>query len=52
MTQLQVAAASGLHQSVVSRIEQGAVNPTARTPSVKAIARGSRGSVTAETAKE
>ena len=52
MTQLQVAAASGLHQSVVSRIEQRAANPTARTPSVKAIARGGRGSVTAETATE
>jgi len=31
MTQQQVAAASGLHQSVVSRIEQGVANPTART---------------------
>jgi len=31
LTQQQVAAASGLHQSVVSRIEQGVANPTART---------------------
>ena len=31
MTQEQVAAAAGLHQSVVSRIEQGVANPTART---------------------
>jgi ribosome-binding protein aMBF1 (putative translation factor) len=31
MTQGQVAEASGLHQSVVSRIEQGLANPTART---------------------
>ena len=31
VTQQQVAAASGLHQSVVSRIEQGVANPTART---------------------
>ena len=30
LTQQQVAAAAGLHQSVVSRIEQG-VNPTVRT---------------------
>jgi len=31
MTQAQVAAASGLDQSVVSRVEQGLGNPTART---------------------
>ena len=31
LTQEQVAEASGLHQSVVSRIEQGVANPTART---------------------
>ena len=31
LTQQEVAAASGLHQSVVSRIEQGVANPTART---------------------
>jgi hypothetical protein len=31
MTQSQVAAASGLDQSVVSRVEQGLGNPTART---------------------
>ena len=31
LTQQQVAAASGLQQSVVSRIEQGVANPTART---------------------
>jgi len=31
LTQEQVAAASGLHQSVVSRIEQGVANPTTRT---------------------
>ena len=30
LTQQEVAAASGLHQSVVSRIEQGVANPTAR----------------------
>lgn len=38
MTQQQVAAASGLHQSVVSRIEQGVANPTART--LTQLARG------------
>jgi len=42
MTQQQVAAASGLHQSVVSRIEQGAANPTARTLSVLARALDAR----------
>jgi transcriptional regulator with XRE-family HTH domain len=31
MTQHELAAASGLHQSVVSRIEQGVANPTVRT---------------------
>jgi DNA-binding XRE family transcriptional regulator len=31
MTQQQLAEASGLHQSVVSRIEQGVANPTMRT---------------------
>ena len=38
LTQQQVAAASGLHQSVVSRIEQGVANPTARTLAVLARA--------------
>ena len=38
LTQQQVAAAAGLHQSVVSRIEQGVANPTARTLSVLARA--------------
>ena len=38
LTQQQAAAASGLHQSVVSRIEQGVANPTARTLSVLARA--------------
>ncbi len=31
MTQQQLADASGLHQTVVSRIEQGIANPTVRT---------------------
>lgn len=31
MTQQQLADASGLHQTVVSRIEQGVANPTVRT---------------------
>lgn len=31
MTQQQLADASGLHQAVVSRIEQGVANPTVRT---------------------
>ena len=31
LTQQQVAEAAGLHQSVVSRVEQGVANPTART---------------------
>jgi len=31
MTQQDLAAAAGLHQSVVSRIEQGVANPTVRT---------------------
>jgi transcriptional regulator with XRE-family HTH domain len=31
LTQQRVAAAAGLHQSVVSRIEQGVADPTART---------------------
>jgi DNA-binding XRE family transcriptional regulator len=39
MTQEQVAAAAGLHQSVVSRIEQGVANPTARTLALLARAR-------------
>ena len=38
MTQAQVAAASGLDQSVVSRVEQGLGNPTARTLAVLARA--------------
>ena len=38
LTQQQVSAAAGLHQSVVSRIEQGVANPTARTLSVLARA--------------
>ena len=38
LTQQQVAAASGLHQCVVSRIEQGVANPTARTLAVLARA--------------
>lgn len=37
LTQQQVAAAAGLHQSVVSRIEQGVANPTVRT--LEALAR-------------
>lgn len=37
LTQAQVAAAAGLHQSVVSRIEQGVANPTVRT--LEALAR-------------
>ncbi len=42
LTQQQVAAASGLHQSVVSRIEQGVANPTARTLAVLARALDAR----------
>jgi ribosome-binding protein aMBF1 (putative translation factor) len=38
LTQQQVAAASGLDQSVISRIEQGVANPTARTLGVLARA--------------
>lgn len=38
MTQQELAAASGLHQSVVSRIEQGVANPTVRTLSALARA--------------
>ena len=37
LTQQQVAAAAGLHQSVVSRIEQGVADPTVRT--LEALAR-------------
>jgi len=42
MTQQELAAASGLHQSVVSRIEQGVSNPTARTLSAVARALDAR----------
>ena len=42
MTQQELAAASRLHQSVVSRIEQGAANPTVRTLSALARALDSR----------
>ena len=42
LTQQQVAVASGLHQSVVSRIEQGVANPTARTLAVLARALDAR----------
>jgi len=42
LTQQQVAAAAGLHQSVVSRIEQGVANPTARTLAVLARALDAR----------
>lgn len=42
LTQQQVAAAAGLHQSVVSRIEQGVSNPTARTLAVLARALDAR----------
>lgn len=42
LTQEQVAAASGLHQSVVSRIEQGVANPTARTLAMLARALDAR----------
>jgi len=36
LTQQQAAAAAGLHQSVVSRIEPGVANPTARSLAVLA----------------
>ena len=42
LTQQQVADAAGLHQSVVSRIEQGVANPTARTLSALARALDAR----------
>lgn len=42
MTQQELAAASGLHQSVVSRIEQGVANPTVRTLSALARALDAR----------
>ena len=42
LTQAQVAAASGLDQSVVSRIEQGLGNPTARTLALLARALDAR----------
>ncbi len=42
MTQQELAAASGLHQSVVSRIEQGVANPTMRTLSALARALDAR----------
>ena len=42
LSQEQVAAASGLNQSVVSRIEQGVANPTARTLAVLARALDAR----------
>jgi len=42
LTQQQVAVASGLHQSVVSRIEQGVANPTARTLALLARALDAR----------
>jgi transcriptional regulator with XRE-family HTH domain len=38
LTQQQAAAAAGSHQSVVSRIEPGVANPTARTLAVLARA--------------
>jgi ribosome-binding protein aMBF1 (putative translation factor) len=47
MTQQDLAAASGLHQSVVSRIEQGVANPTARTLSALARALGAQLTLTA-----
>jgi DNA-binding XRE family transcriptional regulator len=46
LTQEQVAAASGLHQSVVSRIEQGVANPTARTLGALARALDARLTIT------
>ena len=42
LTQQQVAAAAGLHQSVVSRIEQGVADPTVRTPEALARALDAR----------
>ena len=42
MTQQELADASGLHQSVVSRIEQGVANPTVRTLSALARALDTR----------
>ncbi len=42
MTQQELAAAAGLHQSVVSRIEQGVANPTVRTLSALARALDAR----------
>jgi ribosome-binding protein aMBF1 (putative translation factor) len=42
MTQQQLAEASGLHQSMVSRIEQGVANPTVRTLSALARALDAR----------
>ncbi len=42
MTQQELAMASGLHQSVVSRIEQGVANPTVRTLSALARALDAR----------
>ena len=50
MTQEQVAAAAGLHQSVVSRIEQGVANPTARTLAVLARALDARLTLTSRQA--
>jgi ribosome-binding protein aMBF1 (putative translation factor) len=50
MTQEQVAAAAGLHQSVVSRIEQGVANPTARTLALLARALDARLTLTSRQA--
>jgi ribosome-binding protein aMBF1 (putative translation factor) len=50
LTQQQVATAAGLHQSVVSRIEQGVANPTARTLEALARALDARLTITARRA--
>lgn len=50
LTQQQVAAAAGLHQSVVSRIEQGLANPTVRTLEALARALDARLTITARRA--